>query len=91
MGNFVLVKFLVLKKDIFYVGQITSFQNEEYEIKFLRRQRNTSSFLFPTVEDISVVEKKDIAAVLPFSSTHGTARTSSVFKFNVNFANLNVR
>lgn len=91
VGNFALVKFLASKKEIFYVGQITSLQDEEYEIKFLRRKRNTNSFLFPTVEDISVVQKKDIAAVLPSSSSHGIARTSSVFKFNVNFSNINVR
>lgn len=91
IGNFVLVKFNGSKVEIFYAGKIISFKDEEYEITFLRRQRNTNSFSFPTVEDISAIEKKDIVAVLPLSSTHGTARTSSVFKFNVNFSDLNVR
>lgn len=91
VGNFVLVKFLVPNKEIFYVGEITSLQEEDYEIKFLRRKGSTNSFLFPTVEDISIVQKRDVVAVLPPSSSHGTARTSSVFKFNVNFSTLNIR
>ncbi|KAJ8913070.1 hypothetical protein NQ315_006571 [Exocentrus adspersus] len=35
VGNFVLVKFLVAKSDIYYAGEILSDENEEYVVKFI--------------------------------------------------------
>lgn len=91
VGNFVLVKFFVSKLEIFYIGQILSLQDEEYEVKFLRRRGGSNCFVFPNVDDISTIGRKDIAAVLPFSVSRGTARTTSVYKFNANFSSLNIR
>lgn len=92
VNEFVLVKFILERSaDIYYVAKIISIKHEEYEVKFLRRKGNSNSFIFPVVEDVSVIERKDLAAILPCCSQKGTARTASVFKFNFNFSSLNVR
>ena len=75
---------------MYYIGKIISLQDADFVVKFLRKKAN-NSFQFPDVDDISVIAKKDIAAVLPTPISKGTSRTSNVFKFNVNFSFLNVR
>ncbi|KAF5300841.1 hypothetical protein FQA39_LY10963 [Lamprigera yunnana] len=54
--------------EIYYVGKIISFHGEDYEVKFLQRKEQSNCFLFPHLDDISTIEKKDVAAILPFQS-----------------------
>lgn len=90
--DFVLVKFLVAKKmEIYYVGKVISLQDKDYEVKFLRRKGDSNSFLFPDVDDIAIIERKDVVALLPFSASQGTSRTSNVYRFNLNFSGFNIR
>lgn len=90
VGNFVLVKFIANKTEVYYVGKVISI-DKEYEVKFLRRKGKSDCFLFPDVDDISTVPLNDIVAILPHSTAQGTSRTSCVYKFNINFSSLNVR
>nr|CAI5839226.1 unnamed protein product [Callosobruchus analis] len=67
VGNFVLVKFVVRsnsqKTDVYYAGEVLSAYDEGYEVKFMRRKSRSHHFTFPDVDDISLVEKKDIVGI----------------------------
>ncbi|KAJ8897007.1 hypothetical protein PR048_002353 [Dryococelus australis] len=64
IGDFLMVKFTDTKDNaVFYVGQVQVKGNEEYEVKYLREKGN--KFVFPDVDDISVVPRQDIFSKLP--------------------------
>lgn len=42
----------------------------EYVIQFLRQYRRTNTFIFPNVEDISLVSSNDIVHILKFYSVN---------------------
>lgn len=89
--DFVLTKFSTKTTTIYYVGQVLAKQFNQYEISFLRRKHNSSTFAFPVVADISNIERDDIMAVFPPPQSSGTARTASLYTFKFNFKGWNVR
>lgn len=91
VNNFVLARFFTKTTTIHYIGQVLKKDLNNYEIKFLRRRNNSSSFAFPVTDDIAIVEREDIIAVFPTPERSGTARTASIFKFKFNFKGWNVR
>lgn len=90
-GNYVLVKFEIKSKEIFYVGRITDKQNTGYIVSFLKKY-NKVYFCEPQVEDVSFVMRTDIKMKLP-EPTHpaGTSRASTMFLFNIDLSEYNVR
>lgn len=86
-----LVSFKSHKSDVHYMGKVMSIRNNEYEIKYLRRRGNSNYFVFPDIDDWSLVNKEDIVAIVPCFDEKRTLRTSSVFKFNFNFDSIKVR
>lgn len=92
VGDFVLVKFHSKLASCYYIGQIIkSLEELEFEVKFLRRKDKSNTFVFPIVEDVSNVNRGDIVAFLSRADKNSTARTSSLFNFNYNFEEVNVR
>ncbi|KAI4463171.1 hypothetical protein MML48_4g00008076 [Holotrichia oblita] len=86
--DFVLVKFPVKNIIVHFVGQILKTMENKFEVKFLRRKGLSSTFYFPTIDDISVSSIDDIIAKLVPSSHVGTARTLSYFRFCYSFGSL---
>ncbi|KAI4468033.1 homeobox-like domain superfamily [Holotrichia oblita] len=92
IGHFVIVKFLVDKKEIFFVAQVLTILDKEYSVKFLRRRGKSNNFAFPAVDDISVVNREDVVFILNYvSKQQGTARSCSYYTFNFNFKDMNMR
>lgn len=88
--DFVLVRFQANKKNFYYIGTILRIETSEAEIKFLRSHKVIDKFIFPNVDDISIVNKRDIVLVLPKPTLAGTKRHQSYFHFEVNFSSLEV-
>ncbi|KAK4886484.1 hypothetical protein RN001_002755 [Aquatica leii] len=88
--SFVLVKFPTKKTCKYYVGKVLKkISNQEYKINFLRKQGN--AFVFPIVEDASIVLVKDIELHLPDPNlSGGTARTSTTYRFAIDMSLYNV-
>lgn len=76
----------------YYVGKVLEPINlNEYQMQYLRRKPPRFMFFYPLVDDISIiVDRIDIVSKLPTSNTAKTARTSSLFSFNVNFDSYNL-
>lgn len=89
--DFVLTKFSTKTSTMYYIGQVLAKELNQYEIKFLRRKNNSTTFAFPLVDDILNIERDDIVMVLPTPQNSGTARTASLYKFQFNFKGWNVR
>lgn len=62
LEDFVLVKFVLDRKDVFYAGTVlTKTENGDFVVKFLRKSsKMKNSFFFPNVDDIGSVAIKDI-------------------------------
>lgn len=87
--DFVLVRFPVKNTMVHFVGQILAIdETGALRIKFLRRKGLSSTFYFPTIDDLSNIDADDIVAKLLLPSRSGTARTASYFTFQYNFGNL---
>lgn len=89
-GDFVIAKFATKSTVRYYVGHVLQKNGNDYEIKFLRRKNNSNTFTFPLVDDISSIERSDIVQKLPKPQTQGTARSSSLYKFKLNFRGWNI-
>ena len=63
-------------------------EDEDFEISFLERSRKIENgFVFPEMEDLASIGKKDIEKILP--SPHAAAQTKrlcGVMKFNVDLS-----
>lgn len=89
-GEFVLVKFATKSSVAHYVGCVIKKEQNEYEIKFLRRQRSTWKFVYLPLEDLSTVMEHDIVFKLPFpKNVGGTERSKSTLSFGVDFSYYN--
>ena len=66
-NDYVIVKFLGRKNQIqHYIGIIQAEEHpNDYVIKFFRRMGDSNKFITPLLEDVSLVEKKDIVNLLP--------------------------
>lgn len=91
LDSFVLIKFISKSSKIYYIGKVIAIENNEFEVQFLRRKGVSNRFIFPNIVDCSVIERKDIVAILKCNNQKGTARTCSVYQFNFNFCGINVR
>lgn len=85
-GDYVLVKFATKKRIVHYIGKIVEIlENGEFLVKFLKK--NARGFIFPEIEDISSVERKDVVSKLPRPTTApGTSRMASCLQFNISFS-----
>lgn len=64
-SDYVVVQFIGKKSIKHYIGLIMSENNsEECTIKFMRKSSGKNKFIFPTVEDIAVVEITDVVHIL---------------------------
>ena len=74
LGTPVLVEYKTFHKK-YYVGQITKNKDFEgdYEVFYMRKERNVREFFFPEVTDLVSVKEKDIKAVLPAPKECGSA------------------
>lgn len=91
-SDYVLVKFNQKPQDVFYVGiiQKTMSQND-FDISFMRKA-SANRFTFPLIEDVSMVTREDITALLPPPmELPGTSRTRAHFCFKANFGYYNMR
>lgn len=71
---------------IYEIGKVLeAVDGATYRISFLRRIGLSGGFSFPTVEDISEVDRGDIVKVLPQPSMEGTTRTAGILKFRKKF------
>ena len=62
--DYVLVKFVQKKSEIFYVGRIVTVNNQnDLDVTFLRK--NKIYFVYPSIEDVSQVNRADIFGQLP--------------------------
>lgn len=59
VNDFVVVKFLGKRSIKNYIGLIISKEDHEYTVKYLRRSTE-KKFIFPVIEDTSVIEEADI-------------------------------
>lgn len=81
-GDFLLVKFCSKTTLVHYIGRVEKELEEEYELSFLRKKGN--GFIFPTVPDISCVQKQDVVLKLPSPcKSGGSSRIFSVLYFDV--------
>lgn len=91
-GEYVLIKFCTIKNaPVYYVGIIQKkYDNNDFDIKCLRK--NNDRYVYPLIDDISQVGRKDIVAKLPFPvMVKHTARTSAYYNFGINLDNYNMR
>ncbi|KAK5648397.1 hypothetical protein RI129_003289 [Pyrocoelia pectoralis] len=90
-GEFVLLKFATKKTLKFFVGQIEEEPSgSEFLVNFLKMTPR-QEFVFPHQKDNSHISADDIVRKLPAPETKmGTARSSSFFKFSVNFHGYNM-
>ncbi|KAG5870961.1 hypothetical protein JTB14_029293 [Gonioctena quinquepunctata] len=80
--DYLLVKFATKKRSLHYVGKVIDvMENGEFEVTFSKKC--IKGFVYPEVEDISYIERKDI--VPKPMTTPGTSRMASFLQFNVNF------
>lgn len=68
-SNWVLVSFPTKKTIKHFVGHVISVNTGILTVKFLRRVKQTSFFVWPQQEDISEVDKEDVVVILPNPST----------------------
>lgn len=93
IGDFLLVKFEKKKSVAYYVAKVISkYGVSEYEVSYLRKRPRTYIFVFPNVEDRASVDFNDVVLVLPKPNfSKGTARTSSMFTFSINFSGYDIQ
>lgn len=85
-GNWVLVSFFTKRTVKHFVGHIISMTDGLPTVKFLRRVRNSSFFVWPQEEDISEIQKEEIVVVLP----NPIEQKRGGFCFQVSFDGFNV-
>ncbi|KAG5883789.1 hypothetical protein JTB14_036666 [Gonioctena quinquepunctata] len=84
--DFILVKFFTKKSHKYYVGQVRDIeQNGDYPVNFMRRTQPGYHFVFPVVEDVSMVPADDAVKLPHPCSVGGTARVNRKLSFPINF------
>ncbi|KAF5278025.1 hypothetical protein FQR65_LT15826 [Abscondita terminalis] len=85
VGDYIVVKFPTKRTVIHFVGQITTIYNDtEMEVNFLRKKKTENgTFVFPDVQDISLVLRGDVVFKLPKPiAAGGTLRQNKSFYFS---------
>lgn len=59
VGSFVIVQFVTKKTCKHFVGEVLNILEDDYNIKFMRKCFK-NGFVFPQVDDISLVKEQDI-------------------------------
>ncbi|KAK4880991.1 hypothetical protein RN001_004310 [Aquatica leii] len=91
VNDYVLVRFVTKKTERHYVGKILGkVEGGEYLINFVRRKKSGYHFVFPDVEDQSMVSEDDIRKLPPPSFVGETARSKRKLVFSINFDKHNV-
>lgn len=88
-GVYVLAKFVTTKKtNKFYVGEIKSEVEGSYEVRFMRKvKESAASFVFPDKDDTDLINFNDIILVLGYPITLlGTKRAASKVMFRVDIS-----
>lgn len=86
-NDFVLIKFVTKKSEIFFIGQIESKVNDELFVKFLRKKDNSWRFYFPEMPDLSTVDIGDVVLKLPQPDiSGGTLRTVTTMVFPIDLS-----
>ncbi len=70
----------------FFIGELYPDVEDFFKVKFLRRQGKSRSFRFPNIDDVSVVAKSQILAILNNVSCRRNIYTFSEigeFPFNI--------
>lgn len=77
--------------DVFYIGEVIDiYDQRDFDLKFLRKFN--TRFVFPLIEDISQISRKDIICTLKKPKiSPGTTRTSSFYLFEEKFDEYNMR
>lgn len=88
-NDFVLVDCSTKKNKLCYIGHIQlKLDNQELQIKFLRRFGNSNRFYYPLKEDISDVERQRVKKKLkPPNRNCGTKRSQEIIYFSISFEN----
>ncbi|CAH1979166.1 unnamed protein product [Acanthoscelides obtectus] len=92
-GDFILVKFNVGTRKIFYVAKVIGEGSKrEVEVSYLRKSSKIrNSFLLPDVPDIATVVT-DIKLILPKQIfSEGTKKQQGVYKFDIDFSRIDLR
>lgn len=84
--KWVLVQFKEKKSIKQYIGKVVSTKNGVPTVKFLRRIKRSSTFVWPAEEDVTEVEKEDILTILPSPSIGRRGEIT----FPISFTSLNV-
>lgn len=63
INDYVVVKFAGKKSIKHYIGLVLSKDGNEFSLKYMRRVTG-NKFIFPTIDDISVVDQSDIVFIL---------------------------
>lgn len=97
-GDFIIVNFSLKTSTVKYVGEIVNVTDDsELEVKFLRSKMSKKgngepTFVYPIIDDVSVVNKSDVVAKLPSPMSHGgTARVESHLLFPITLVKYNIR
>lgn len=80
IGDWIIAKFATKKSFIYYVGQITIIE-PCLEAKFARRSGLSSKFIWPNIQDVSLINKDEIHRYLPAP----TFDKRGHFQFNITF------
>lgn len=91
--TFVIVQFEVKGKKIYYEAKVIAKKENDAEVSFLRKSNKTANnFYMPNVPDIATVQLKDIKMILPQPICSGnTKRKQGMYRFNLDFASINLR
>lgn len=81
-NDYVLVSFKTRKNVKYYVGRIMELVDNEYLINYLKLQSNSLNFVYPTIQDTSLVSSSDIVASLPVP----TLKKRGHHEFNFDFS-----
>lgn len=93
VGKYVLVRFLMKKTMVHFVGLITEKKDEDYFlVRFIRQKPSKNVFIFPDNVDESFVHVQDMVMSLPDPTvSQENSRLSVTEKsFDVSFANFNI-
>lgn len=91
VGDYILIRCSGDKFFQHFVGYITSTNKKHYEVKYLKRQQKTDTFVFnDSVENYVVFSDDVICKLPPPHSIGGTKRTTNLLKFPVDFCRYNL-
>lgn len=90
-GDYILIKCAGDKFFQYFIGYITSTKKKNYDVKYLKRQQKTDTFVFDdSAETYLVLPNEVICKLPPPFSVGGTKRTTNLLKFSVDFCSYNL-